>query len=106
MPTKIDEAEERETARVLAALRDLWREVSGLDWHPKDQILRALLGRYDPWVVAEAVAATAPRVASGYLRDYAWRPYLWGVARRTVEQVEQQGPAGLPRGRKVEEEQT
>lgn len=69
-------------ASLVSSLVDAWDAASGLDWAPTDGIIRAMLNKYEPDVVGEALVEVAGKFATGYLKDNTrWVQYLWAVAR-------------------------
>jgi hypothetical protein len=70
-------------AQFMESLREMWCEASGLDWGPADAILRPLIIRYTPDVVADAVLDVADKVGDNYLPQSGsrWIRYLKTVAR-------------------------
>lgn len=81
---------DEELGRVLRLIQEQWYAICDLDWHPADRVLRQMLARYSPEIVLEAVLDIAPKVESGYLKE--WAPYLWTVA-RNVSARREEGPA-------------
>ncbi|HKE93909.1 MAG TPA: HNH endonuclease [Povalibacter sp.] len=81
--------QERDTARqeFMEWLRSQWCESSGLDWGPSDTVLRPLLLRYTPDVVADAVLDVADKISTGYLGSYGerWVRYLNGAVKHLAE---------------------
>ena len=79
--------EERQAVqiRLIETLQQVWVEVSGLDWHPSEQLTRKLLSASDAATVEAAFVNVAPKVASGYVSraGEAWVKYLWGFLRTT-----------------------
>lgn len=72
-------------AELVERLQQVWIDVSGLDWHPSDQLTRQLLKASDATTVEAAYADVGPKVASGYVSEKgsSWVKYLWGFLRTT-----------------------
>ena len=71
---------EREAAisQVVEDLQNHWCECSGLDWCPKDHLVRQYLTHLSPSKVEEAFSIVAPRVAERKISGD-WAAYVWGV---------------------------
>jgi hypothetical protein len=64
-------------------LRELWCELSGLDWGPSEACLRPMIHRYGPSMVEGAVMVVAPKLGGGYIASQGtgWLRYLWATLR-------------------------
>lgn len=77
---------EQVIAEVIGDLQDLWCRVGGPDWHPVDRVVRELLDLYGFEVTSEAFIDVSPKVASRYVRESRFVPYLFKVARSMAEE--------------------
>lgn len=68
---------------LISYLQDAWCEVSGLDWHPSDNIVRQLVKYRGVEIAQAAMEDVALKFGSGYLKSYnkLWPAYLNAVAR-------------------------
>lgn len=85
------EDRDRALQRVVALIQEQWYANVDLDWCPGDRVIRQMLARYSPDVVLAAVLDIAPKVESGYLKE--WPRYLWTVARNISTAREEQEEA-------------
>lgn len=67
---------------VAGMLAQYWCDISGLDWCPTEDFFMEMLSKFSPQVIQEGIEATAPKVASGYIRKSKWQAYLWQTVRR------------------------
>jgi len=76
-------AKERAIDGLVETKQQLWLKDSGLDWSPSDRLVKSLLRRYPPEVVANGITDVALKLASGYLseRGNNWIGYLNVVCR-------------------------
>lgn len=73
-------------AETIAWLNEVWKEhATELDWYPANHIWKAMLKKYPPEVVEEAVEITAPKCNAGFVRKNGYHKYMFGVMRRLVE---------------------
>lgn len=70
-------------------LQDRWMDTTGDEYPPKASVFIQMLRKYSPQVVNEAMMITAKRES-----DYGFRrmddaiPYMWGVAKKISNQIE------------------
>lgn len=73
-------------------LQERWVDVSGDEYPPTTSVLIQMLRKYSPQIVNEAILVTAKKESDGFFRNYGDPiPYLWGVAKRISERLEEQG---------------
>ena len=93
------QAAEKQRDELLNALADdlqnRWMDITGDDYPPKPSVFVQMLRKYSAWVVNEALVITAKKDAEGkfYKPDDAI-PYMWGVARRISERLEEHCEGG------------
>lgn len=78
---------EREEAlqQVIETLQNYWCDVSGLEWCPKDHLVRQYLKVLSPSGVERAFDIVAPKI-EGRLLTGDWYKYLWGVVYKLAEE--------------------
>lgn len=87
---------ERERDELLNAIAEdmqqRWMDITDSDYPPKLAVFVQMLRRYSPEIVNESVLVTAKREADGQFRTWSDAiPYLWGVAKRISERLEESG---------------
>ena len=75
-----------ERRRLIAELQNRWQELTGMDWAPKEAFLQRQLTMHSPAILARAIEAVAPKVATGYVERVGWPPYLVATMRRMEEE--------------------
>jgi len=73
---------------VLESLKDRWQELTGLDWAPSDDLLRAAIERAGPSIVEDALSITGRKIRQRKVSSYgsAWAKYFHGVLRSMIDQ--------------------
>lgn len=73
--------------RIVENLQFMWLDITGLNWHPVEHVLRQMIVAYSPEIVERAITIIAPKLSSGYVNKSGWLKYMHGTLRNLAEQA-------------------